>query len=100
MRGGGVVAAKVAMKATAAKSGLSARQWVTTVLAIVVVIGSGAYLWAKLFPHTVADDANARMFICSETGKTFTHALIPGETQPIKSPFSGKNTGYRAEACY
>ena len=40
-----------------------------------------------------------RMFICSETGKTFRHELTVGEMQPVDSPHSGKKTGYPAEQC-
>ena len=39
-------------------------------------------------------------YICTETGKPFRHKNRIGETQPIRSPYSGKNTGVPAEACY
>jgi hypothetical protein len=41
-----------------------------------------------------------RLFICSETGKTFEHKLAEGETIPVHSPYSDKDTGYPAEFCY
>ena len=41
-----------------------------------------------------------RVFICSETGKTFEYAIKIGDTFPVRSPHSGKETGYRAEPCY
>jgi hypothetical protein len=39
-------------------------------------------------------------FICSETGKAYTHVLVLGDSIPLYSPYSGKNTGYPAEFCY
>ena len=44
--------------------------------------------------------ANDHMFICSETGKAFEHTIQVGESLPIHSPYSGKDTGYPATACY
>ena len=44
--------------------------------------------------------ANDRMFICSETGKPFEHTIQRGEMFPVRSPHSGKNTGYEAEKCF
>jgi hypothetical protein len=41
-----------------------------------------------------------RVFVCSETGKIFQHTVKIGDTFPLRSPHSGKETGYRAEACY
>lgn len=40
------------------------------------------------------------MYICTETGKTFLHRNQVGESLPIHSPFSGKDTGVPAEPCY
>jgi hypothetical protein len=54
--------------------------------------------------HLRAGDAatlsRERVFICSETQKAFEHMPVPGEQIPVLSPYSGKNTGYPAEACY
>jgi hypothetical protein len=41
-----------------------------------------------------------RLFICSQTGKTFQYDLKVGDVMPVPSPHSGSNTGYRAELCY
>ena len=41
-----------------------------------------------------------RIFICSETKKPFEYTLKVGDQIPVKSPHSGKNTGYPAELCY
>ncbi len=44
--------------------------------------------------------AFSRTYICTETGKTFRHEPEKGETLPIYSPYSHKNTGMPGEACY
>jgi hypothetical protein len=44
--------------------------------------------------------ATAPMFICTETGQTFRHELKVGESLPVYSPYSQKNTGVPAVACY
>ena len=41
--------------------------------------------------------SKTRVAVCSETGKAFEVALTPGLTFPVKSPYSGKNTGHLAE---
>ena len=41
-----------------------------------------------------------RIFICSETGRSFPVTLEAGMPIPLHSPYSGKNTGYPAELCY
>src|SRR5437588_253858 len=46
------------------------------------------------------DAANNRVYVCSETGKSFRVTLQPGMSIPVHSPYSGKDTGYPAEACY
>lgn len=48
----------------------------------------------------VPDTAYYRMYVCSETGKSFRHKIQVGDIVPILSPFTGKETGYPAEACY
>ena len=44
--------------------------------------------------------ALSSMCIDSENGKTFPHVNKAGDTFPLLSPYSGKNTGYIAEPCY
>ena len=41
-----------------------------------------------------------RLFVCSETGKSFRHQIEAGDTIPVRSPYSGENTGFEAEKCY
>ncbi len=68
---------------------------VFTVVAIVaVVISVRSYIRGD-----TPDGANTTMYICAETGKSFPHDNVIGEDVPVMSPYSGKNTGYRAEAC-
>ena len=47
-----------------------------------------------------ADASANRMYICSDTNRPFKVKLKPGLEIPVKSPFSGKMTGYPAEECY
>lgn len=70
------------------------------VAAIIVLAASGVYAWRNFSAPTAVTSANSRMFVCSETGKSFPYELQIGEMEPIKSPFSGKNTAYEAEKCY
>jgi hypothetical protein len=64
-------------------------------VALLVVI----YLVVR--PRNPAGDlARGRVFICTETNKPFKVTLEEGMMIPVKSPYSGKNTGYPAELCY
>jgi len=68
-----------------------------------IVIGLALAAWsvyANLGPSEIAQLASKRVYICSETGKTFSHAIADGENIPTDSPYSGNKTGYPAEACY
>ena len=68
---------------------------------LLLVPAIGAAVWSIYsFSHGETDFANYTMYICTETGKTFRHRNQVGESLPIVSPFSGKNTGVPAEACY
>lgn len=72
------------------------------VVVVLVFIGSLVALYFSIrssFSSAAADAAN-RVFIDAESGKTFTHTIRAGETLPVVSPSSGKNTGYEAEMCY
>lgn len=58
-------------------------------------------VWRSNFSTSDAGRASAdRIFICSETGKSFRHTLREGERIPVKSPHSKKLTGYEADLCY
>jgi hypothetical protein len=73
----------------------------------IYILAAGAVLWAgvtiKSFV-TGGNDAQAqdltRLFICAETGQTFQYTLKIGDTIPVRSPYTGANTGYPAELCY
>jgi len=44
--------------------------------------------------------ANTRIFVCTETGRSFPHRWQEGEEEPIESPFTGRPTAWLAEQCY
>lgn len=73
---------------------------VAMVLGIIGLLGAVYFIWNSLGPSDAAASSTDRIFICSETGKTFRHTISIGETMPVKSPHSGKNTGYEPELCY
>jgi hypothetical protein len=77
-----------------------AGKYVATGFAILAVIVAGYFIFTNLGAGEVVADTRDRTFICSETGKTFQHEIEVGETFPVKSPHSGKNTGFPAEPCY
>lgn len=47
-----------------------------------------------------AEESRERLFICSQTLKTFDFELNRGATIPAISPYTGQPTGYPAELCY
>ena len=59
-----------------------------------------ACLVKSFFDHSAPDAAYYTTYIDTETGKVFRHKNELGETLPIVSPDTGKNTGMPAEACY
>lgn len=66
------------------------------------VLGVVYVIWL-ISTHTgsgVSDTAYYRMYVDIETGKPFRHKVQVGDSWPIASPYSGKNTGMPAEACY
>lgn len=72
--------------------------------AIIVICGCVLVLVMMVFNATRSDAAGdlsrTRAFVCSETGKGFDYVVDEKTTIPVKSPYSGKNTGYPAEKCY
>src|SRR5262245_34045270 len=69
-------------------------------LLILVVALAGWQVWNYLGPSDAVKLSRERAFICSETGKAFNYELREGVRIPVKSPYSGKETGYPAELCY
>jgi hypothetical protein len=63
---------------------------------------AGYMSWRFFRGSDAVIQANDRVYVCSETGKSFhvNLANLIGKEIPIYSPFSGKNTGYPAELCY
>jgi hypothetical protein len=73
-------------------------------LAVLLVVFVGMWMAytgvRELFGESsMASNARDRMFICAETGKPFEYTIKKGDVYPVKSPHSGKNTGYPAEIC-
>ncbi len=68
-------------------------------VSLLLLIVAGFMVTAYIRGDTAAV-ARESVFICTETGKAFAHTNKNGEVSPIYSPFSGKPTGIRAEACY
>ena len=67
------------------------------------VIGLGVCVWSiigNLRDTPAMALSRDRYFVCTETGKSFKYSLEGGETFPIHSPYSGKNTGMPAELCF
>lgn len=66
----------------------------------VVAVSIAIFMCVSFFKGETPDFASYTTYVCSETNKSFRHKNIMGETLPILSPYSGKNTGYPGEACY
>jgi hypothetical protein len=70
---------------------------------VVIALGAGCLAYSVIRGFLSGDtpgDPNLVTYICSETGKSFTHRVEVGESIPIQSPYSGKETGYPAEPCF
>jgi hypothetical protein len=68
-----------------------------TALAIVAVIWSYRSNFGQSEAAALSRD---RTFICAQTERSFRYQVQPGDTIPVRSPHSGEQTGYPAEACY
>jgi hypothetical protein len=73
---------------------------VTGIVVSLAALGFAACSVASFFRGGTPESVRSRMYICTETRKQFRHVNQMGETLPIFSSFSGKNTGMPAEACY
>ena len=75
---------------------------VLAVVAVGVLILVGYELRNLFWTSPEVAAANTRVFICSETLKSFKVNLadISGASLPIHSPHSNKDTGFPAELCY
>jgi hypothetical protein len=70
------------------------------VLALVAIALCVWSIISNLGGSEAAKMSNERVFVCAETGKAFDLELEPGMKFPVRSPYSGKDTGYPAELCY
>ena len=70
------------------------------VAGVIVLLAIGLTIYsvrANFGPTDAVAYTQKRMVVCSKTGKSFEVKLEPGMTFPVKSPYSGENTGYLAE---
>ena len=51
-------------------------------------------------PSLAARMGSERVYVCVETGKSFSYTPGENELYPVMSPHSGKKTGFPGEACY
>jgi hypothetical protein len=74
----------------------------TTVAAVLAAAGLAALFAIRgTFGRSEAAAVAAdRVYVCAETGRPFRHAPARGESPPVKSPYTGRQTGYPAELCY
>lgn len=75
---------------------------VTTLAAVALcVVAVGVLVWVLLAGSNPAVRSSTdRVFMCAETGKTFSYTIRVGDTIPVISPHSGRKTGYEPELCY
>ena len=78
----------------------SGRQKKLIIVSSTLFVVAGGVAWYMLSGKSAADVSALRVYMCSETGKTFEHKISEGEEEPIESPHSHKRTGYLPEACY
>jgi hypothetical protein len=72
-------------------------------ISILGIFALVAGIWSVIHylgPSPAVVASTRGQFICAETGKPFALTITPGMTLPVRSPHSGKNTGYPAEFCY
>jgi hypothetical protein len=68
-----------------------------------LALAAGLLFWFSLRKNLTNEAAalsRERVMMCAETGKSFKAELGEGSKIPVKSPYSGKETGYPAEFCY
>jgi hypothetical protein len=74
------------------------------IAATIILVVAAAAIYSAVRSSFGQSDAAAyaagRPFICAESGKVFHYDLKIGDTIPVRSPYSGKCTGYPAELCY
>jgi hypothetical protein len=68
-----------------------------TSFVFVIIVAAAAGVWF-LRRQTVVAPQRA-VYVCSETLKPFDYELKVGDTIPVLSPYTGRQTGYPAEMC-
>jgi hypothetical protein len=84
------------------------QEWLHTAVGRITVVGvliialadTGWSMMRYFGPNAAQQYSNAPLFIDSVTGKTFHYQLKIGDTIPVLSPFTGRNTGYPAAFSY
>jgi hypothetical protein len=73
-----------------------------TAIAIVLlgIAAAGWSIWRSVRTDPSISVLESPLFIDSVTGQTFHMKLEAGMHVPVKSPYTGENTGYMAELCY
>src|SRR5947207_2814894 len=85
---------------TPAPSGPKLGRAVLIGVVVVALVAAGWLLKDRFLKPPDQLSSRSSQFVCSETGKAFNYELKEGDSIPVRSPFSGKNTGYPAELCY
>lgn len=91
------MAITISRTATINESGGRRARLIALVVFIALAVSYTAYWLSR---PGLAEQGNARNFLCVESNKPFEHVLEAGEIEPITSPFTGRKTGWMAEACY
>jgi len=78
------------------------RQRLKLGISVVLILVAGGGIWHQIGggSNKAVAAAGSRMYMCSDTGKTFSHTIREGEREPIECELCGKQTGYLAERCY
>jgi len=71
-----------------------------TVFGLLALIIAGVAMWRSFGTSEPGVLSTDRVYIDTETGKTFNYTIKAGDLSVVKSPYSGKNTGVEAERCY
>jgi hypothetical protein len=73
-------------------------KWGVIAFATVAIAAAGYVVKDSLF-SSPASRSNDKIFVDSQTGRSFSHELVRGESIPVDAPSGGK-TGYPAELCF
>jgi hypothetical protein len=71
-----------------------------SVLFIIAALAAIFFSIRNATSNELAAFTQDQVYICSETLKEFKYTPKAGDSYPAKSPYTGKATGYPAEACF